>query len=419
MRIIVSIVGKILCWSICVSVFFMAIHWGWRPPIERGNLQSLQNYLNEQLSQAQKNKRIGSAVLVLLSHGKIVEEVSYDVDLKEDSQDKLYLLCSVSKAVSAWGVMKLVEEGKIGLDEPILPYLTRWKFPGSEEFSDQVTVRHLLSHTSGLVDGFGFSGFLLDEGRQTPEESLQFPKDANMGEPHPAIIQFRPGSGMSYSSAGYTILQLLIEELTGKQFNEYMKEQVLLPLGMQYATYDTEELVAQNRLNQLVPNYDSELNTHPHRKHTMMAGGSLRLTPHEMALFLQAYFHERLLTQSTIQSMLQPQPGTASTWGLGHEIYLSTALTTIAGHGGGAFPRTGASFRVNLTTRNAIAIMMTGGTEMIDPYMKAWMYWETGQYEFDIREVFHNRIQHITIVTILGAMLIVGWQAKNRQRKVI
>lgn len=405
-------------WAIGVAALLVAIEWRWRPPVERGNVQSLRDYLFRELQNAQENKRLGHAALVLVDKGEIAVETSYDAVQAYDSgmqTEKLFLLCSVSKAVSAWGVMKLVEDGKIGLDEPILPYLKRWKFPGSQEFGNQVTVRHLLSHTSGLVDGFGFSGFLLEERRQTPEESLQFPKDANMGAPHPAIVEFPPGSRMSYSSAGYTILQLLIEELTGKSFNEYMREHVLQPLGMQYATYDTEELVAENRLNQLAPNYDIELNAHPHRKHTMMAGGSLRVTPHEMALFLQAYFHERMLTKSTIQLMLQPQTGTESTWGLGHEIYLNTDSLKIAGHGGGAFPRTGASFRVNLSTGNAIAIMMTGGTEMIDPYMKAWMYWETGQYEFDIREGFHKRIQQMIVVTILGAMLIIGWQVKTRR----
>lgn len=423
MKLITIVSGKVLIWSVGVAVLFIGIEWSWRPPVERGNVQSLRDYLTRQLKDAQVNRRLGSAALVLIHNGEIVEEISYDVLPEDDSakqKEKLYLLCSVSKAVTAWGIMKLIEDGKkIGLDDPILPYLKRWKFPGSEKFSNQVTVRHLLSHTSGLVDGFGYSGFLLEENRQTPEESLRFPKDANMGEPHPAIIQFPPGSGMSYSSAGYTILQLLIEELTGKSFNEYMKEHVLQPLGMQYATYDTEELVAQNRLNQLVPNYDSELNAHPHRKHTMMAGGSLRVTPHEMALFLLAYFQEKLLRKSTIQLMLQPQPATASSWALGHEIYLNNASTSIAGHGGGAFPRTGASFRVNTSTGNAIAIMMTGGTEMIDPYMKAWIYWETGLYEFDIREVFHKRIQHIAIVIILGAVLITGWQVKNRKWKAI
>ncbi len=422
MKIIFIIFKKVLIWSVSITLLMVAIDWWWRPSVERGNVQSLKWYLTKQLQDAQKNKRLGSAALVLIHQGEIVEESSYDVVPQNDStrrEEKLYLLCSVSKAVSTWGVMKLIEDGKLRLDEPILPHLKRWKFPGSEPFSNQVTVRHLLSHTSGLVDGFGFSGFLLEDKRQTLEESLQFPKDANMGDPHPAIIQYPPGSRMSYSSVGYTILQLLIEDMTNRPFNEYMKEQVLQPLGIKYASYDTEELASQGRLNELAPNYDRELKTHPHRKHTMMAGGSLRITPHEMALFLQAYFQEKLLTKSTIQLMLQPQPATASSWALGHEIYLDTASTTIVGHGGGAFPRTGASFRVNTSTGNAIAIMMTGGTEMIDPYMNAWIYWETGHYNFDIREVFQRRIQHIAMITILGAVLITAWHLRRGKRATI
>lgn len=126
MRIIAALFGKILFWSICVAVFFIVMEWRWRPPVERGNLQSLQNYLNRKLRQAQVNKRIGSAALVLIYDGKITEEVSYDSTPGEDSMDKLYLLCSVSKSVSAWGVMRLVQDGKLGLDDPILPHLKRW-----------------------------------------------------------------------------------------------------------------------------------------------------------------------------------------------------------------------------------------------------------------------------------------------------
>jgi len=422
MRFATITILQILLWTVLVAALFTSLEWWIRPPVERGNFQSLQEYLTGQLKDAEKNRRIGSAALILLHKGAITEVQLYEGSREDEigsvkPEEKLYLLCSVSKAVTAWGIMKLVEDGKIGLNDPILPYLKRWRFPGSEQFRDSVTISQLLSHTSGLVERFGYSGFSLEEERQTPEESLQLPKDANMGEPHPAIIQYPPGSGMSYSSAGYTVLQILIEELTGKSFNEFMKEQVLQPLGMKHATYDVEELVAQNRLWQLVPNYDSELGIHPPRKHTMMAGGSLYITPHEMALFLQAYFHEGFLPKTAIEQMLKPQPGTSESWALGHEIYVNDQTAFIAGHGGGAFPRTGASFRVNSSTGNAIAIMMTGGTEMIDPFMKTWTYWETGLYDFDIREVVHNRGKQTLIVTILGALVVAGWRIRKRKMK--
>ncbi len=61
--------------------------------------------------------------------------------------------------------------------------------------------------------------------------------------------------------------------------------------------------------------------------------------------------------------------------------------------------------------------MMTGGTESIDPYMKAWTYWETGIYEFDIREVVHRHGIRALVVSIIGGIAIAGWRIKNRQAK--
>lgn len=421
-RFIVTTNLQVLLWIAVVVAGFLGVEWFKRPPVIRGDFSSLRRYLTLQLDEATARKRVGSAALILINNGSVAGEYVYGAagengESPPRKQEMLYLLCSVSKAVTAWGVMKLVEDQKIGLDEPILPHLTRWKFPGSEAYREEVTIRHLLSHTSGLVDGFGYSGFSLEEVRQTPEESLNFPKDANMGDPHPAIINNKPGTVLSYSSAGYTVLQILIEELTGKSFNQYMIEEIFHPLGLTNATFDTEQLVLERRLSQLAPNFDEHLNVHPPRKHTMMAGGSLRITAHEMGLFLQAYFTQSILSAQTIDRMLQPQPGTSFSWGLGHEIYI-LGQHKIVGHGGGAFPRTGASFRIDPASGNGIALMMTGGTESIDPYMKAWTYWETGIHEFDIREVVHSHGMRAFVVSVIGGIAIVGWRIRSRQSKV-
>ncbi len=122
--------------------------------------------------------------------------------------------------------MRLVEEGRLGLDEPVMRHLKRWRFPGSEAYRDKVTVRHLLSHTAGLDDGLGYGGFLSGEAIQTLEESLSLTKDSTAGQPRGVRVAREPGKYMSYSGGGYTILQLLIEEVTNRPFADFMKETV-------------------------------------------------------------------------------------------------------------------------------------------------------------------------------------------------
>jgi CubicO group peptidase (beta-lactamase class C family) len=91
-------------------------------------------------------------------------------------RETLFQVASLSKWVTAWAVMTLVESGKIDLDAPVSRYLTRWHLPASEFDNDGVTVRRLLSHTAGLTDGLGFAGY--PPGAEIPslEATLDHPR---------------------------------------------------------------------------------------------------------------------------------------------------------------------------------------------------------------------------------------------------
>ncbi|MGZ8540870.1 MAG: serine hydrolase domain-containing protein [Chitinophagaceae bacterium] len=420
MRKIFVTAGLLLFWALLVVAFFVAEEWLKRPPVRRDDNASIENHLVEKLKSAATQNRLGSAALVLIQNGKIVAEhgfgmgnIQTNAPVKTDQT--LFFLASVSKAITSWGVMKLVQEGKFGLDEPVMKYLKRWRFPGSEAYRNKVTVRHLLSHTAGIDDGFGSSGFLPDDTLQTLIEWLNNPKDANMGASHTTLVVREPGAAMSYSNAGYSVLQLLVEEVTNKSFNDYMKEAVLQPLGMTKSSYELEEIIATGRINDLVPNYDVAMQAHPHRRYANMAGVSLRTTPHDLALFISAYHNNNsVLNKETLKQIVMPQQGTFSTWTLGHEVYIeNNANGYVIGHGGGAFPRTGASFRVNPATGNGIAVTMTGGKEMIEPLINDWIYWETGKAIFDIRNVYHNRLVHVLVLIGLGTVVIILWRSRK------
>jgi CubicO group peptidase (beta-lactamase class C family) len=232
-------------------------------------------------------------------------------------------------------VQPIVEQGKLSLDEPVLPHLERWRFPGSGAHGDRVTIRHLLSHTAGLDDGLGYGGTPPGQPVQTLEESLSFPADSTVGEPRAATVGREPGTAMAYSGAGYTILQLLIEETTGRSFPDYMRESVLQPPGMTTASFDLEALEAEGRGHEVATSYDRGLRAQPPRRHAAKAAVSLYVTPRELARFVQAHTRENpVLAPETLKQMMTPQRGTAGTWGLGLTLFTSNgAGGHVVGHG--------------------------------------------------------------------------------------
>ncbi|MBN2172090.1 MAG: beta-lactamase family protein [Candidatus Krumholzibacteriota bacterium] len=144
----------------------------------------------------------------------------------------IFQMASVSKAVTAACVLRLVDEGLIDLDAPVETYLTRWHLPPSDFDPDGVTIRRLLGHTAGL-SLHGYPG--LDPARPLPslEESLS----GDTGGAGDVRLVRPPGEAFMYSGGGYTLLTLVVEEVTGRDYCEVVDEKVLRPLGMTSSGY--------------------------------------------------------------------------------------------------------------------------------------------------------------------------------------
>lgn len=155
-----------------------------------------------------------------------------------------FSLQSISKSIAAWAVMALTESGAIDLDAPISRYVTTWSLPPSDIYDlDLVTPRRLLSHHAGVTEA-GFLGVepqltgytLLDALNCTlpPPNAEQARHWAywNLPEPEPVSVTAPPGEGWRYSNAGFALLQLMIEEVYGQTFQDYVATKVLRPLGM-------------------------------------------------------------------------------------------------------------------------------------------------------------------------------------------
>lgn len=164
------------------------------------------------------------------AYGKISSATSKQVDLQTCFQAG-----SVSKPIAAMGILTLVNDKILDLDENVNDRLISWKIP-ENEFSaiQQVTLRHLLSHTSGLTV-IGFDGYTQNEPLPNITQTLDGIKPSNNP---PVRIEFVPGSKMSYSGGAYNVAQQLVEDVTKTPFSQFMKNALLTPLNMNNSTFE-------------------------------------------------------------------------------------------------------------------------------------------------------------------------------------
>ncbi|MBM3814923.1 MAG: beta-lactamase family protein [Acidimicrobiia bacterium] len=146
----------------------------------------------------------------------------------------LFQAGSVSKPVAATVALKLVETGKLSLDDDVNLRLRSWKLPGTEHTEkEKVTLRRLLSHNAGLTV-HGFPGYAAGTPLPTTVQVLDGAPPANTS---PVRADMRPGSKWRYSGGGYTVAQLLMADVSGKPFEDLAHELVLKPIGMSTSTY--------------------------------------------------------------------------------------------------------------------------------------------------------------------------------------
>lgn len=332
-------------------------------------------------------QRRGNVVFALIQAGKPVREYAASVGQPVD-RDTLFQVASLSKWVSAWGVMTLVQAGELDLDKPVATYLKRWKLPQSEFDNDAVTVRRLLSHTAGLTDGLGYGGFLPDAQVQSLEDSLTRASDASPNADGRVRVGIAPGTKWRYSGGGYTLLQLIVEEVSGESFDSYMKRAVFQPLGMSRSTYSVGADVSN-----VATFFDAQGADATHFRFTSLAATSLYTSAVDMTRFVAAHVlgpsgeapGRGVLTPATLAQMRRPhawQYG-AEIWGLGTMLYAPNgAEDFLIGHDGNNEPAVNTAVRLDPATGDGIVILETGNRLLATELAGEWVYWKVRSIDF-------------------------------------
>lgn len=198
----------------------------------------------------------------------------------------IFQACSISKPITAFAVIKLCQEGKLNLDSPISDYLDGERLSWistSKTFTlaSSITLRQLLSHTSGL-SGHGFGGYRRGP-LPTIHEILTGTPPANN---EPIKLTTVPGQTYSYSGGGYTVIQLILETVLGKPFHQLMDEIILKPLKMSRSTY----MILPEAETNYAPAYlTGELRADPdHHSQPESAAVGLWTTPSDLLRAIQA-----------------------------------------------------------------------------------------------------------------------------------
>jgi len=246
--------------------------------------------------------------------------------------ETLFQAGSISKPVAVTGAMKLIERGKLSLDEDVNVKLKSWKVPENEfTRQEKVTLRRIMSHSAGLTV-HGFPGY--PEGVPVPTipEILDGLKPANTKAVRVDIV---PGTLFRYAGGGTTVLQLLMTEVTGRPFAELMDDLVLSQVGMKNSTY--EQPLPQRLRPNTASGYKSNGDLVKGRYHTYpeMAAAGLWTTASDLARFIIDIANSRegrslkVLRRESVREMLKVQK-----WPAGLGFMLNDDATQF-GHSGG------------------------------------------------------------------------------------
>ncbi len=226
------------------------------------------------------------------------------------NSETIFPACSISKFITAICVMKLHEHGAMNIDRPVNHYLQQWKLRTSDGSESSASIRSILCHTAGIVDGEdGFYGLR----RNDPEISLADILEGKTAyNNRPVRAEKQQGEAFEYSDAGYCVLQQLLQEIMQNPFDEIVRDTLFDPLGLRSTFFATPGNMAFYE-NRMATGYDEKGLPIPRRFPSVpdLAASGLWSTPEELMIiareFMEAY-HGRsgFLKQKTVREMVKP-----------------------------------------------------------------------------------------------------------------
>jgi CubicO group peptidase (beta-lactamase class C family) len=238
---------------------------------------------------------IPGGLFAVASRGRIVYLKPYglaNVELSVPVTDSsVFEIGSISKQFVSAAVMLLVQEGRLELDDPIHRYLM--DLP-SEWLG--VTVRHLLTHTSGIPDYEEIATYDIYGFRLTPEEVIRIA--------HSRPVDFTPGEGWYYSNTGYFLLSMIVERIDGRPLGQVLESRIFGPLGMnQTRLADPEAIIPHRAAGYWVDKTGELINRRPTETSSTLGAGGILSSAYDLAKWDEVLYGDRLLSAESKAAM--------------------------------------------------------------------------------------------------------------------
>lgn len=320
--------------------------------------------------------------VLVAEKGHIIYKQSFgyaDFPVKKPNEDgSRFSIGSVSKIFTSIAVLQLKEKGKLRLNDPLVKYLPGFQYP-------EITIRHLLSHTSGLPD-YELYGQLVDK---NPEKIFFntdiLPSLKVWNKP----LYFKPGEKWQYSNTNFSLLALLVEKVSRRSFQDYVKKEIFLPANMPgtYFLTDTAKVTDPDRVNNYQyptlftaePQHVAGISKVRWRLYNLsgfVGQGNIITNATDLLSFDQALYTNKLINATTLEEAFTPTKlnngetisadigiGRAS-YGLGWFIFTDTTAGKVVWHGGGV-PGAVAIFLRNITRKQAVIVLDNAFSEGI------------------------------------------------------
>jgi len=214
----------------------------------------------------------------------------------QNKPDTKFRIGSITKQFTSMLILQLLEQGKIELDGKLSDYLPYYR----KDTGEKVTIHHLLTHTSGIPSYTSMPNFF-EEVSRDPYPVDEFVKKYCSGD-----LEFEPGSKFVYNNSGYFLLGAIIEKITGKKYEEMLKERILDPLGMKNTGYDHHNTIIPGRAAGYSTTFDGYENAPYLDMSLPYSAGSLYSSVEDLYLWDQALYTEKLLSKKMKSLLFKP-----------------------------------------------------------------------------------------------------------------
>jgi len=289
---------------------------------------SLQDFSDSIFQTNVDSAYIAGASVIVFQNGEKLLDQSYGYGSLELSapipDDASFEIGSVTKQFTAVAILQLEREGKLNLDDDFTKYID------FDTKGRTVTINHLLNHTSGIPSYTALTEFWDLSIEKHPRDSL-----VRLVEQKEFL--FEPGEALIYNNSGYFLLGLIIEKVSGQSYEEYLRQKIFEPLGMNHTTYCSTSDVVKGKVYGY--NYTPNgLKQKPYLDHTWpFAAGSLCSTSDDLLIWMQALHGKEIVDKKMYHSITTPgtlNDGTPIRYAKGLVNYTNFGHEMI-GHGGG------------------------------------------------------------------------------------